>query len=106
MLRQVSFYPFIFFNDWTYTSISFYPAGAPNVIGSTIRTDGSPPFVESGQNETSRGRPRSYRGVSTTIQMLSARSIKGAWFQGLSVSRGLQKAGLLFPLVYPPNKAW
>ena len=41
-----SFVPFIFFNDSTYTSISFYPASGPNVIGSNNRTNGSPPLED------------------------------------------------------------
>ena len=34
-----------FFSDPTRTSISFFPAGGPNVIESNNRTNGSPPFV-------------------------------------------------------------
>ena len=36
-------FPFIFFNDLTRTSISFPPAGDPNVLGSSNRTNGRPP---------------------------------------------------------------
>ena len=40
--KFVSF-SFIFFNDLTRTSISFPPAGDPNVLGSSNRTNGRPP---------------------------------------------------------------
>ena len=40
---KISLFPSFFFNDSTHTSISFYPAGGPNVIGSNNRTNGSPP---------------------------------------------------------------
>ena len=38
-------FSFIFFNDLTRTSISFPPAGDPNVLGSSNRTNGRPPFL-------------------------------------------------------------
>ena len=33
-------------NDSSYTSISFFPAGGPNVIDSNNRTNGSPPYLD------------------------------------------------------------
>ena len=58
-LKVPSFPPF-FSNDSTYTSISFFPPGALDIIESCKRTDGWPPnfpmhFARNGQNPRTNG---------------------------------------------------